>query len=96
MKTSIIMFGAALMLGAASAGAVAQTAAPTYKGDPDVYKVIFEDAHWSDATSLEALDRAVDLVATIRTLLIITFRPEFDPPWIGRALSARPIHLGTR
>jgi predicted ATPase len=23
-------------------------------------------------------------VATLRVLLIITFRPEFEPPWIGR------------
>src|SRR5262249_29661157 len=35
-------------------------------------------------TSLEALGRAVDRIATLRVLLIVTFRPEFDPPWIGR------------
>jgi class 3 adenylate cyclase/predicted ATPase len=46
--------------------------------------VIFEDAHWSDPTSLEAFGRAVDRIATVRALLIVTFRPEFDPPWIGR------------
>ncbi len=46
--------------------------------------MIFEDAHWSDPTSLEALSRAVDQIATHRVLLIVTFRPEFDPPWIGR------------
>ena len=40
--------------------------------------------HWSDPTSLEALGRAVDRIATLRVLLIVTFRPEFDPPWIGR------------
>src|SRR5262249_58598077 len=44
----------------------------------------FEDAHWADPTSLEALGRAVDRIATRRVLLIVTFRPEFDPPWIGR------------
>ncbi|HZP75512.1 MAG TPA: hypothetical protein VFB45_05165 [Pseudolabrys sp.] len=27
-------------------GAMAQTAPPTYKGDPDVYKLIFEDANF--------------------------------------------------
>jgi class 3 adenylate cyclase/predicted ATPase len=46
--------------------------------------MIFEDAHWSDPTSLEALGRAVDRIATLRVLLIVTFRPEFDPPWVGR------------
>src|SRR5262245_3100744 len=46
--------------------------------------MIFEDAHWADPTSLEALGRAVDRIANLRVLLIVTFRPEFDPPWIGR------------
>jgi predicted ATPase len=46
--------------------------------------LIFEDAHWSDPTSLEAFSRIVDRIATLRALLIVTFRPEFDPPWIGR------------
>jgi predicted ATPase len=46
--------------------------------------MIFEDAHWTDPTSLELFGRAVDRIATLRVLLIVTFRPEFDPPWIGR------------
>ena len=46
--------------------------------------MIFEDAHWSDPTSLEALGRAVDRIATLRVLMIVTFRPEFEAPWIGR------------
>ena len=46
--------------------------------------MIFEDVHWIDPTSLEALGRAVDQIQDIRVLLIVTFRPEFDPPWIGR------------
>jgi hypothetical protein len=29
------------------------------------------------------VSRVVDRVATLRVLLIVTFRPEFDPPWIG-------------
>jgi predicted ATPase len=28
--------------------------------------------------------RAVNRIATLRVLLIVTFRPEFEPPWIGR------------
>jgi class 3 adenylate cyclase/predicted ATPase len=46
--------------------------------------MICEDAHWSDPTSLEAFGRAVDRIRTLRVLLIVTFRPEFEPPWIGR------------
>jgi class 3 adenylate cyclase/tetratricopeptide (TPR) repeat protein len=46
--------------------------------------MIFEDAHWADPTSLELLSRIVDKIPTLRVLLIVTFRPEFDPPWIGR------------
>src|SRR5712691_1420111 len=45
--------------------------------------MIFEDAHWIDPTSLEALGRAVDRIRALRVLLIVTSRPEFEPPWIG-------------
>ena len=40
--------------------------------------MIFEDAHWVDPTSLEALNRTVDRIKTLRVLLIVTFRPEFS------------------
>jgi class 3 adenylate cyclase/predicted ATPase len=46
--------------------------------------MIFEDAHWADPTSLEVLSRWVDQIATLQVLLIVTFRSEFEPPWIGR------------
>jgi hypothetical protein len=46
--------------------------------------MIFEDAHWADPTSLEAFGRAVDRIRTLGVLLIVTHRPEFEPPWIGR------------
>jgi predicted ATPase len=46
--------------------------------------MIFEDAHWTDPTTLEAVGRAVDRIAALRVLLIVTFRPEFEGPWIGR------------
>src|SRR5262249_29525370 len=45
--------------------------------------MIFEDAQWADPTSLELFGRAVNRIANLRVLLIVTFRPEFDPPWIG-------------
>jgi class 3 adenylate cyclase/predicted ATPase len=46
--------------------------------------MIFEDVHWIDPTSLEALGRTVDWLRTLGVLLIVTYRPDFEPPWIGR------------
>jgi predicted ATPase len=46
--------------------------------------MIFEDVHWIDPTTLEALGRTVDRLRTLRVLLIATHRPEFEPPWTGR------------
>ena len=46
--------------------------------------MVFEDVHWVDPTTLEVLGRTVDRLKTLRVLLIITYRPEFEPPWLGR------------
>ena len=46
--------------------------------------MIFEDAHWIDPTSLEALSRVVDRVCKLRVLLIVTSRPDTELPWVGR------------
>src|SRR5262249_9744789 len=46
--------------------------------------MIFEDVHWIDPTSLEVLGRTVDRLKTLGVLLTITYRPEFEPPWVGR------------
>jgi class 3 adenylate cyclase/tetratricopeptide (TPR) repeat protein len=45
---------------------------------------VFEDAHWSDPTSREILDLAIDRVLRLSVLVVITFRPEFRPPWAGQ------------
>jgi class 3 adenylate cyclase/predicted ATPase len=59
--------------------------------------MIFEDAHWADPTSLEAFGRAVDRIATRRVLLLVTYRPEFEPPWIGQPhVTALTINRLTR
>jgi predicted ATPase len=47
-------------------------------------QMTFEDVQWIDAASWEALGRAVERIRTPGVLLIITHRPEFEPPWIGR------------
>jgi class 3 adenylate cyclase len=46
--------------------------------------MVFEDVHWIDPTSRELLDLTVDRVRSLPVLLIVTFRPEFQPPWIGQ------------
>jgi class 3 adenylate cyclase len=46
--------------------------------------MVFEDAHWLDPTSRELLDLTVERVRSLPVLLIVTFRPEFKPPWTGQ------------
>jgi class 3 adenylate cyclase/predicted ATPase len=46
--------------------------------------MVFEDAHWIDPTSRELLDLTVEGVRSLPVLLIVTFRPEFQPPWPGQ------------
>ena len=46
--------------------------------------MLFEDAHWIDPTSRELLDLTVERVRGLPVLLIVTFRPEFQPLWTGR------------
>jgi class 3 adenylate cyclase/predicted ATPase len=45
--------------------------------------MIFEDVHWIDPSSHELLDLTVECVQRLPVLLLITFRPEFQPPWVG-------------
>jgi predicted ATPase len=46
--------------------------------------LVLEDAHWVDPTSLELFSKVVDKIRGQPALLMVTFRPEFEPPWIGR------------
>ncbi|HXW30852.1 MAG TPA: AAA family ATPase, partial [Xanthobacteraceae bacterium] len=60
--------------------------------------MIFEDVQWIDPTSLEVVGRTVDRIKTLPALLIVTFRPEFNPPWLGqsRVTSVTLNRLGER
>jgi len=57
--------------------------------------MIFEDLHWADPSSRELLDLTVEQIGRLPVLLIATFRPEFQSPWIGlphlTALSLRRL-----
>jgi class 3 adenylate cyclase/predicted ATPase len=46
---------------------------------------LYEDVHWADATTLELLDGVIDRVRTLPVLVLVTFRPEFTPRWMGHA-----------
>jgi hypothetical protein len=47
--------------------------------------MLFEDAHWSDPTSLELLTLIVAEAPQLQLLLLVTARPEFTPPWPAEA-----------
>ncbi|MFL5288295.1 MAG: AAA family ATPase [Rhodopila sp.] len=46
--------------------------------------VVYEDLHWIDPTSHELLDLVIGRFDRLPILLLGTFRPEFQPPWIGQ------------
>ena len=48
-------------------------------------RVVWEDLHWADPTTLEFVRLLIDQVPTRRMLVLVTFRPEFPPPWSGRS-----------
>ena len=43
--------------------------------------LLYEDVHWADPTSLEALSVLIDRLDAIPALVVLTHRPEFEPPW---------------
>ena len=47
--------------------------------------IIFEDLHWIDPTSCEFLDLVLARIDCLPILLAATFRPEFQPRWVGQA-----------
>ena len=47
--------------------------------------MVFEDAHWVDPTTRELFDMVVEHVRNLPVLLIVTYRPEFTPPWLGQS-----------
>jgi class 3 adenylate cyclase len=46
--------------------------------------MVFEDVQWSDPTTRESFDLLIERVPTLRVLVMITFRPEFTPLWVGQ------------
>jgi TOMM system kinase/cyclase fusion protein len=46
---------------------------------------IWEDLHWADPSSLELLGLLLDQAPAARVLMVLTCRPEFQPPWAPRS-----------
>jgi predicted ATPase len=44
----------------------------------------YEDVHWIDPTTQELLGLTIERVSRLPVLAIVTFRPEFQPPWSGQ------------
>jgi class 3 adenylate cyclase len=63
----------------------ALTAQHSSLADQHPVLMIFEDVHWIDPTSLDALKRSVDQIKALSALLIVTFRPEFVAPWVEQS-----------
>jgi predicted ATPase len=50
-----------------------------------VVVVVWEDLHWADPSTLEVLELIIDQTPTVRMLTVLTFRPDFLPPWPTRS-----------
>ena len=47
--------------------------------------LVLEDAHWIDPTTQQLADTLIEVAQEMRGLVLITFRPEFTPPWEAHA-----------
>ena len=47
--------------------------------------IVLEDLHWIDPTTRELFDIVVERIRDRPVLLIMTYRPEFTPPWLGQS-----------
>src|SRR5262249_46208270 len=42
---------------------------------------VWEDLQWADPSTLDVLGLVIDQTPTVRMLTVLTFRPDFVPPW---------------
>jgi tetratricopeptide (TPR) repeat protein len=52
---------------------------------PSPVLVIFEDLHWIDPSSLDVLSVMIEQLRSLPVLMLLTFRPDFTPPWLGQS-----------
>ena len=57
--------------------------------------VLIEDLHWIDQTSEDFLADFIDELPLVPIMLLVTYRPGYSPPWIGKSftsqLALRPL-----
>jgi class 3 adenylate cyclase/predicted ATPase len=53
---------------------------------------VFEDVHWADPSTLDLLGQLIEQAPTAPLLIVMTYRPEFAPPWPSRS-HVRPLTL---
>ena len=46
---------------------------------------LYEDVHWIDPSTLEFVNLVIERIRQLRVLALVTFRPDFQPPWTGQA-----------
>jgi class 3 adenylate cyclase/tetratricopeptide (TPR) repeat protein len=46
---------------------------------------VWEDLHWADSTTLELLGLYIEQSQTVSMMNVLTYRPEFIPPWTTRS-----------
>jgi predicted ATPase len=46
---------------------------------------VYEDVHWADPSTLELLGTLLEQAPTVPMLHVLTYRPDFVPPWPSRA-----------
>ena len=57
-------------------------------GEKQPVVLLVEDLHWIDPSTLEWLGLLIEQCPTANVLLLLTHRPEFEPPWPGRTAPA--------
>lgn len=56
---------------------------------PKPQLILIEDLHWADATTVELAKRLIDEQIPASTMLLINYRPEFSPSWVGERVSRK-------
>jgi len=53
------------------------------------YIVVLEDLHWIDAASQDYVEMLVDRIPRAAILLLTTFRPGYQPTWMGKSYATQ-------
>ena len=51
--------------------------------------MVVEDLHWGDKASEDYLASLVDTIAGASTLLVFSYRPGYQPPWMGKSYATQ-------